>query len=128
MEHLTPKNQFQIQLVAEMFNHLNQLATYRGLRATPIEKEIPAPLWWPMILGAIITVVCVMLLDIEHSRMHVALNALLGIFIAMIFYIILLLDHPYSGSLIIKPQSYKQIFTMEQWDNELEAKKSIHTE
>ena len=63
------------------------------------------------------------MLDIEHTRMHVALNALLGIFIGMIFFIILLLDHPYSGSLSIKPQSYKQIFTMEQWDNELHAKK-----
>ena len=30
MEHLNPKNPFQIQLVAEMFNHLNELATYRG--------------------------------------------------------------------------------------------------
>jgi len=127
IEHLNPKNQFQIQLVAEMFNHLNQLSTFRGLRATSSEKEIPAPLWWPMILGAIITIFCVMLLDIEHTGMHVSLNALLSIFIALIFYIILLLDHPYSGSLGIKPQSYKQIFTLEQWANEPHVEKSIQT-
>jgi hypothetical protein len=124
MEHLNPKNQFQIQLVAEMFNHLNELATYRGLRETSLEKEIPSPLWWPMILGALITIFCSILLDIEHTRMHVSLNALLGIFIGMIFFIILLLDHPYSGSLSIKPQSYKQIFTMEQWANEPQKKTS----
>src|SRR5665647_756489 len=112
IEHLNPKNPFQIQLVAEMFNHLNQLATYRGLRESSLEKEIPSPLWWPMLLGAIITIFCSMLLDIEHTRLHVSLNALLGIFIGMLFFIILLLDHPYSGSLSIKPQSYKQIFTM----------------
>jgi ABC-type multidrug transport system fused ATPase/permease subunit len=125
MEHLNPKNQFQIQLVAEMFNHLNELATYRGLRETSLEKEIPSPLWWPMILGALITIFCSILLDIEHTRMHVSLNALLGIFIGMIFFIILLLDHPYSGSLSIKPQSYKQIFTMEQWANEPQVEKPI---
>jgi len=125
MEHLNPKNQFQIQLVAEMFNHLNELATYRGLRETSLEKEIPSPLWWPMILGALITIFCSILLDIEHTRMHVSLNALLGIFIGMIFFIILLLDHPYSGSLSIKPQSYKQIFTMEQWANESQVEKPI---
>jgi len=123
MEHLNPKNPFQIQLVAEMFNHLNQLATYRGLRESSLEKEIPSPLWWPMLLGAIITIFCSMLLDIEHARLHVSLNALLGIFIGMIFFIILLLDHPYSGSLSIKPQSYKQIFTMEKWDNDTHVKK-----
>jgi hypothetical protein len=123
MEHLNPKNPFQIQLVAEMFNHLNELATYRGLRDTSFEKEIPAALWWPMILGAIITLFCAMLLDIEHTRLHITLNALLGVFIGMLFFIILLLDHPYSGTLSIKPQSYKQIFTMEQWDNEQHVKK-----
>lgn len=125
MEHLNPKNQFQIQLVSEMFNHLNQLATYRGLRTTSLENEIPPPLWLPMLLGAIIVIVCAMLLDIEHARMHVLLNALLGIFIGMILFIILLLDHPYSGSLGIKPNSYKQIFTIEQWANEPHSNKSI---
>ena len=125
IEHLNPKNPFQIQLVSEMFNHLNELATYRGLRDTSFEKEIPPPLWWTMILGAIITIICSILLDIEHTRLHITLNALLGIFIGMIFFIILLLDHPYSGSLSIKPQSYKQIFTLEQWDNELHGKKPI---
>jgi hypothetical protein len=124
IEHLNPKNPFQIQLVAEMFNHLNQLATYRGLRESSLEKEIPSPLWWPMLLGAIITIFCSMLLDIEHARLHVSLNALLGVFIGMIFFIILLLDHPYSGSLSIKPQSYKQIFTMEKWDNDTHVKKT----
>ena len=125
MEHLNPKNPFQIQLVAEMFNHLNELATYGGLRDTSFEKEIPSALWWPMILGALITLFCAMLLDIEHARLHITLNALLGVFIGMLFFIILLLDHPYSGSLSIKPQSYKQIFTMEQWDNEQQVKKTI---
>src|SRR5665647_2335107 len=70
MEHLNPKNQFQIQLVAEMFNHLNELATYRGLRTTSMETEISAPMWLPMIFGAIITLLCAMSLDIEHARMH----------------------------------------------------------
>jgi len=124
MEHLNPKNQFQIQLVAEMFNHLNGLALYRGLRTNSLETEIPPPMWWPILLGAIITIICAMLLDIEHTGMHVALNGLLGIFIAMIIFIIILFDHPYAGSLSIKPQSYKQIFTMEKWYNELHSKKA----
>jgi len=124
MEHLNPKNPFQIQLVAEMFNHLNELSTYRGLRDTSFENEIPAGLWWPILLGAFITLFCAVLLDIEHSRLHITLNAMLGAFTGMLFYIILLLNHPYSGSLSIKPQSYKQIFTMEQWDKEQHAKKN----
>jgi hypothetical protein len=116
MEHLNPKTPFQIQLVAEMFNHLNELATYRGLRSGG-ETEIPSPIWLPMIIGAVITMICAMLLDIEHTRMHLILNSLLGMFIGMILFIIILLDHPYTGTLGIKPKAYKQIFTMEQWNN-----------
>ena len=119
MEHLNPKNPFQIQLVAEMFNHLNELATYRGLRITSMETEISPPMWLPLILGAMITIVCAMLLDIEHSKMHIGLNTLLGVFIGMFLFIIILLDHPYAGSLGIKPKSYMEIFTMEQWTNEI---------
>jgi hypothetical protein len=125
MEHLNPKTPFQIQLVAEMFNHLNELATYRGLRTTSMETEISPPMWLPMILGAIITIGCAMLLDIEHKRLHIALNALLGIFIAMFLFIIILLDHPYTGSQAIQPKSYKQIFTMEQWASEHYQKQSL---
>ena len=83
MENLNPKNPFQVQLVAEMFNHLNALATYRGLRANALGTEIPAPMWFPILLGALITIICAMLLDIEHFKVHVFLNSLLGMFIGM---------------------------------------------
>lgn len=115
MEHLNPKTLFQVQLVSEMFNHLNQLDTYRGLRTTSIETEIPPFMWLPIILGAIFTIVCALLLDIEHTQLHVALNSIFGAFIGMLLFIIILLDHPFTGSLRIKPKSYKEIFTLEQW-------------
>ncbi len=122
MEHLNPKTPFQVQLVAEMFNHLNELALYRGLRTTSMETEISPPMWLPMILGAMITIFCAMLLDIEHMRMHVTLNALLGIFIGMFLFTIIFLDHPFTGNYGIKPKSYMQIFTLEQWANEHHSK------
>ena len=114
MERLNPKNIFQIQLVTEMFRHLNELAIYRGLRNSSIETEIPPPMWFPIMLGAFITLFCSMLLDIEHLRMHITLNVMLGIFIGMFLFIIVLLDHPYTGSLQLKPKSYQKIFSIEQ--------------
>lgn len=121
MEHLNPKNQFQIQLVAEMYNHLNQLGMYRGLRVSSMETEIPPSLWIPIILGALILILCVVLMDIEHLQMHFALNVFMGMFIAMILFIIILLDHPFAGESGIKPKSYKEIFTMEQINNGFHA-------
>jgi len=127
IERLEPKTPFQIQLVTVMFNHLNELTAYRGLRTAAIESEIPAPMWLPIVFGAILTCICAMFLDIEYIHLHVALNALLGIFIAMFLFMIIILDHPFTGSLGIKPKAYKQIFTTEQWTQELPANKSVIT-
>lgn len=119
MEHLNPKNSYQVQLVAEMFSHLNELATYRGLRITSMETEISPPMWLPILLGAMVTIFCAILLDVEHARLHLLLNALLGAFIGMFLFIIIILDHPFSGKQGIKPKSYKEIFILEQWSKEL---------
>jgi hypothetical protein len=127
MERLNPKNQFQIQLVAEMYNHLNGLDLYRGLRISSKKTEISPPLWLPMIAGAIILIICSALMDIENSRMHITLNALMGIFIGMLLFSIILLDHPFIGKMAIKPDEYKSIFTLDQStkqsDKELHSKK-----
>jgi ABC-type multidrug transport system fused ATPase/permease subunit len=118
MERLNPHNQFQIQLVGEMFNHLNELATFRGFRTGSLETKIPHPMWYPLLLGAIISIFCAMLLDIEHARLHIGLNTLLGAIIGMFFFIIILLDHPYMGTQRIKPKSYEQINILEGWSKE----------
>lgn len=117
MAHLNPKNAFQIQLVADMSNHLNELATYRELRAASADAEIPWPMWLPMMLGAVITLISAMLLDIEHKRIHTLISSLLGCIIGMFLFMIIQLDHPYTGSLSVKPNSYKEIFTLEQQVN-----------
>ncbi|MFV5696280.1 hypothetical protein ACM55G_12695 [Flavobacterium sp. LB3P122] len=114
MERLNPKNQFQIQLVAEMYNHLNQLDLYRGLRISSKDTEISPPLWLPMILGGIIIIICGSWMDIKNARMHIILNCLIGLFIGMLFFSIILLDNPFVGTIRIKPVEYKSILTLEQ--------------
>lgn len=118
MVNLHPKTQMEIQLVSGMFSQLNTLQELRGQRLTSMEAEISPPMWLPMIFGAIVTVFCALLLDIEHQRMHVLLVALLGSFVGMFFFTIIRLDHPYAGSQGLKPERYMQIFTKEEWMNE----------
>lgn len=118
MQHMNPKTPFQVQLVSGMYAHLIDLGTYRGLRMSSMETEISPPIWLPMILGGFVTIICSIFLDIENKRLHLFLNSLLGIFIGLYFFIIILLDHPFSGSMAIQPKSYLEIFTLEQWDSE----------
>lgn len=125
VEHLEPSTPFQIQLVSEMFKNLNELATYRGLRITAMEYEIAPALWLPMILGAIIAMLSSILLDIGDKKTHLLLNALLGGIIGAFLFIIILMDHPYTGSLGIEPKTYRHIFTLEERVNETQMNTNI---
>jgi len=116
IENLHPKNPYQVQLSFEMFTKLNELAMYRGLRNSSINTEIPAPIWIPILLGALITLICAILVDIENLKLHVILNSLLGTFIGMLIFIIIVFDHPFTGSLAIKPDSYMQIFFINEFE------------
>jgi hypothetical protein len=115
MERLNPENPMQVQLVGEMFHHLNQLAGHRGARTCSTQTEVPAPIWWVVLVGSIIVIFCAMLLNIENIKVHITLNSMLGAFIAMFFFIVIVLDHPFTGSLGIVPDAYAQIINMEVW-------------
>jgi hypothetical protein len=113
VERLRPKDGFQIQIIGGMFAHLNDLATFQGLRNGAIDSQIPPSTWLALITGEIITIMCAMLLDIERIRLHILLNTLLGTFIGLFFFVIILLDRPFSSILKGSPKSYEQIFTLE---------------
>lgn len=123
VERLNPKTPHQVELAGQIFDHLNELSNYRGLRTSSIETEIPPFMWLPIILGAIIVIISGLFLDIEHVRIHIGLNFLLGSFLGLLFFIIILLDHPYTSKDGMEPKSYKQIFVLEEWSKE--AHKSV---
>lgn len=118
MERLDPKTPFQMQLAGQMFDHLNDLTNYRGLRTSSIDTEIPPFMWLPIVLGAIIVIISGLFLDIERVAIHIGLNFLLGSFLGLLFFTIILLDHPYASNQGIEPKSYKQIFVLEKWSHE----------
>ncbi len=120
MAHLHPDSETEHILLAQMLSQLNTLTEYRGQRLSTMETEIAPAMWLPMLLGAFITILCALLLDIEHKTMHILLNSLLGCFIGIFFFTIIYLDHPYAGSHGLKPTRYMQIFTSEGWAEELE--------
>jgi hypothetical protein len=78
-----------------------------------------------MILRAIITIISSILLDIGHKKMHLLLNGLLGGIIGAFLFIIILMDHPFTGSLGIEPKTYRQIFTLEERVNETQMNTNI---
>lgn len=97
----------------QMFEQLDELATYRSLRQLDAVTEIPGAIWLVLLSGGFLVLVFAMILDVESSPLHSVANGLLSTFIGLIIYIILILDHPFTGRLKIEPTEYRQILVME---------------
>jgi hypothetical protein len=109
MERLDPND----ARVSQMFKHLNDLATYRGLRQLDSESAIPTEIWVPLLLGGFIILVIAILVKVESMGLHIAINAMLGAFIGIVIYLIVIIDHPFTGEMKIEPTQYKLILQMQ---------------
>lgn len=101
MERMHDVETYKNQRIDQMFRHLNELATYRSLRGLAVDSEIDIYIWIPLWLGGLITAIFAVLMNIENRRLHCVMNGLLGAFVALIFYIIILSDHPFAGKMRI---------------------------
>jgi hypothetical protein len=98
---------------SEMFRQLNELAENRNLRFLDATSSIPVEIWMPLLLGAVIILIFAILVDVESKRLHMTVNGLLGAFMGLVIYIIVILDHPFTGKMKIEPEEYKTILQME---------------
>jgi hypothetical protein len=107
-------NDTLIQAKAQfMLQSLNDLATNRSLRLLAGESEIPTTMWLILLMGGLITAVLSALLSVENLRYHLFVNGLMGAFIGLLFFLIIILDHPFSGSIKVEPTGYKGILKIE---------------
>jgi hypothetical protein len=98
--------------LTQMFSQLSELATYRSLRQLDADSEISIEIWVPLMIGAFILLLSALMIDVESIRLHMTVTAMLGIFIGMVMYIIILVDHPFTGKIRIEPAGYREVIKM----------------
>lgn len=103
----------------QLFRQLNELSTFRSLRQLDASSSIPLEIWVPLLLGGAIILVFAILLDVESIRLHLAVNGLLGAFMGLVIFIIILLDHPFTGHMKIEPDGYKIVLMMDKENQNL---------
>jgi hypothetical protein len=100
--------------IEQLFRHLNELSTYRSLRQLNATSEIPVAVWLPLLVGGLLAMSFLMLLQFQSRRLHLLVSGLFGAFLGMVLYLIILLDHPFTGHLKIEPEEYRLILTMDE--------------
>jgi hypothetical protein len=105
-----PQNKREEIFLAESIVKLNMLGELRRTRIFDSGQGIHPVLWMVLIVGGFVTVAFTFFFGSENHRAQVLMTSLLAALIALILYTILVMDFPFTGSMGIKPDAFRQMY------------------
>src|SRR5664279_2300577 len=82
---------------ASALGSYNNYILLRRLRIQNVTKGVSEMIWWVVFFGGLINLVLSWLFVVQNRSLHILMNALLGALIGALIFLILVLDHPFSG-------------------------------
>ena len=89
----------------EGLKRLHDAVELRRERILSSEAQLPAPLWVVLIVGAIISVGLAAFFAVERLTPHTYMIAALATTVALVLFLILSLDLPFSGDVAVEPSA-----------------------
>ena len=104
-----PTNVSQAQLFGEALRGFDKLADSRRLRLNAVNGNLSNIMWAVIWIGAVISIGVAYLFNIQDAKMHATLIALMGGFLAIVLFMILINDRPFFGKAKIPPDTYQML-------------------
>ena len=104
-----PANVSQTTLHAETLRAYNTFIEYRRLRIDAVGGGLSNVMWAVIWVGAAISIGIAYFFNIPDIRLHAILVALMGGFLAMVLFMIIINDKPFYGYVSISSDPYKLI-------------------
>lgn len=100
-----------------MLQTLQKLYDVRRGRFHAAESDLPAIVWWNLLVGGVILIGFSCLFGAERLKMHAILVGLLGASIGLVLMVIVLLDNPFLGSSHVSVEPFEALtMTVEMMD------------
>lgn len=104
-----PANMSQSTLHTETLRAYNSLLEYRHLRIDAVGGGLSTVMWSVIWVGAAISIGIAYFFNIPDLKLHAILIMLMGGFLAMVLFMIVINDKPFYGAVSISPEPYKLI-------------------
>jgi Protein of unknown function (DUF4239) len=104
-----PSTQGQTAMHSETLRAYNILIEYRRLRIDAVGSGLSSVMWAVIWVGAIISIGVAYFYRLEDPKLHATLVALMGGFLAMVLFMIIINDKPFYGYISISSDPYKLI-------------------
>jgi hypothetical protein len=108
--HFAPADQGQTNLHQETLHAYDEVLRAQQLRLDSVMNGLPAPIWWIVVLGALLTIAMTWLFVIEPFRAHVVPMVLLAIVIGLLTFLVAALDNPYRGSIYVGTEPFELLY------------------
>jgi hypothetical protein len=102
-----PHTSAQTELFGEALRGFDKLSETRRLRLLAVNGALSDTMWAVIWIGAVISIGVAYLFNIEDPKMHAALVALMGGFLAIVLFMIVINDKPFYGNARITAQPYQ---------------------
>jgi ABC-type multidrug transport system fused ATPase/permease subunit len=103
-----PKTEAEKTFYAESVRKMNELGELRRMRLMDSRTGVHSLLWFVLIVGAIVTITFTFFFGSENLTAQVIMALLLAVLISLILFTILAMDFPFTGSVSISPEPFKQ--------------------
>jgi Protein of unknown function (DUF4239) len=105
-----PQSEGQKILAEETYRAFNDLTQSRRARLNSVDLEMPGPLWNLIIVGAGICIAVSWFLHTESFVMHVWMTVLFSSLLALLIFLIAVLDNPYRGEMSVSPEPLERVY------------------
>ncbi len=104
-----PQSESEKIFFSESVSKLNQAGELRMQRIGDAGSGIHPILWVVLLAGGVITIIFTFFFGTENVRPHIIMSALCAALIALMLFITLVLDYPFTGELSIKPDAFNAV-------------------
>ena len=103
----TPSTPRESAVMSELLTRLDSLTQARRTRLLLATGSVPAVLWAVLYGGAFVTLAFTFFFGVQSVGAQIVMNALLSALIFMALYVVVEIDHPFSGPTSVGPESLR---------------------
>ena len=112
LQAFEPKSGGQQALYFETLRAFDELIQKRSLRLDTVTSRLPRPMWDFVFLGAALSFVVSWFFQLKSFTMHVWMTAFFAALLGMEIHLLVIMNHPYRGSLGVSPEAFQIVYNM----------------
>jgi hypothetical protein len=104
-----PRTPAEVNWHATMLQSLASVSDYRRDRLADNHTVLPPVLWIVLLSGGVINVGYTYLFGVKSRSAHLIITTALTAMMGLLLLVILILDHPFAGSVRVEPEPFAQL-------------------